>query len=87
MRNHERNQTEQGAYAGNAACPGGSIGRIALDELDLGSSASQQFRKLVRLIGHAAGRRRQRANQRNPQPLETCHGLAELATAAEQGAR
>src|SRR5690606_20420979 len=51
--------------------PGRAVRRIDLHDLDLRALAAQQLGQLARLVGHATGRRRQGADEKNPISGET----------------
>ena len=68
-------QAEQRARALDACGPRRTIRRIDLHHLDLRPFRTQQLRELACLVGHAARRRRQRADKKNTKRGEIHHSL------------
>jgi len=60
---HVRNEPEQSTQTTNGCDESWPIGRVGLHQRYAGSFALEQFGELPGLIGHAAGRRRQRTDQ------------------------
>ena len=68
-----RHQAETRPHDRQPAHPGRPVRRVGLHQLYAGTFGRQQFRELACLVGHAAGRRRQRPDDRQAQPLEGTH--------------
>ncbi len=60
-----RHEPKQAAQTANGSNESWLIGRVGLHERHRGTFALEQFCQLPRLVGHAAGRGRQRTDQRD----------------------